>query len=184
MVQPWRTMFYFLRPCSANSVTRTAKTMSDMLDCSSYELRHRLKDSDTHNQKLLHISAMAKCFSLWMVAKKSTIQQCIAEGKLCCHTGKESDYSYIGASSDREKAVEYANNQMAKEQLGDDWRDHCVMVQIHFSAKGVALYCTTLADNVLPPTPMLRNRLACSAIFTWYCIMEWCASLCKTKTIL
>ena len=131
--------------------------MSDMLDCSSYELRHRLKDSDTHNQKLLHISAMAKCFSLWMVAKKSTIQQCIAEGKLCCHTGKESDYSYIGASSDREKAVEYANNQMAKEQLGDDWRDHCVMVQIHFSAKGVALYCTTLADNVLPPTPMLRK---------------------------
>ena len=101
MVQPWRTMFNFLRPCSANSVTRTAKTMSDMLDCSSYELRHRLKDSDTHNQKLLHISAMAKCFSLWMVAKKSTIQQCIAEGKLCCHTGKESDYSYIGASSDR-----------------------------------------------------------------------------------
>ena len=127
---------------------------------------------------------MAKCFSLWMVAKKSTIQQCIAEGKLCCRTGKESDYSYIGASSDREKAVEYANNQMAKEQLGDDWRDHCVMVQIQFSAKGVALYCTTLADNVLPPTPMLRNRLACSAIFTWYCIMEWCASLCKTKTIL
>ena len=95
-------------------------------------------------------------FSLWMVKKKSAIQKYIDDGKLS-RTKKESNYSYIGASSDREKAVEYANNQMAKEQLGDDWRDHCVMVQIQFSAKGVALYCTTLADNVLPPTPMLRK---------------------------
>ena len=95
-------------------------------------------------------------FSLWMVAKQSTIQKCIVDGKLC-RTEKESDYSYIGVSSDREKAVEYAKQHMAKEQLGDDWQDHCVMVQIQFPAKGVALYCTTLADNVLPPTPMLRK---------------------------
>ena len=29
----------------------------------------------------------------------------------------------------------------------------------------------------------IRNRLACSAIFTRHCIMEWCASLCKMKTM-
>ena len=99
---------------------------------------------------------MAKGFSLWMVAKLSTWQQCIADGKLC-RTGKESNYTYIGVSSDRDQAVEYAKQHMAKDQLGDDWQDHCVMIQIQFSAKGVSLYCTTLADDVLPPTPMLRK---------------------------
>ena len=108
------------------------------------------------NQKFLHISAMAKGFSLWMVGKLGTWQQCIADGKLC-RTGKESNYTYIGVSSDRDQAVEYAKQHMAKDQLGDDWQDHCVMIQIQFSAKGVSLYCTTLADDVLPPTPMLRK---------------------------
>ena len=92
------------------------------------------------------------CISLWMVAKQSTFQQWTALGKLC-RTGEESDCLHIGVSSDREKAVEYANNHMTKDQLGDD----LVMVKIEFTAKGVALYCTTLADNVRPPAPMLRK---------------------------
>ena len=46
---------------------------------------------------------------------------------------------------------------MAKEQRDDDWQDHSVMVEIQFSAKGVALYGTTLADNVPLPTSMLRK---------------------------
>ena len=47
---------------------------------------------------------------------------------------------------------------MAKEQRDDDWQDHSVMVEIQFSAKGVALYGTTLADNVRSPMPMLRKH--------------------------
>ena len=92
--------------------------------------------------------------SLWMVAK--TWQQCTTDGKLSC-IGKESNYPYLGVTSDREQAVEYAKQHMAKDQRGDDWQDQCVMVKIHFTAKGVALYCTTLADNVQPPMPMLRK---------------------------
>ena len=46
---------------------------------------------------------------------------------------------------------------MAKEQRDDDWQDHSVMTEIQFSAKGVALYGTTLADNVPLPTSMLRK---------------------------
>ena len=46
---------------------------------------------------------------------------------------------------------------MAKEQRDDDWQDDSAMVEIIFSAKGVALYGTTLADNVLLPTSMLRK---------------------------
>jgi hypothetical protein len=74
-----------------------------------------LKVSDTHNQKFLYISAMA--LSLWMVAK--TWQQCTTDGKLSC-IGKESNYPYLGVNSDREKAVEYAKQHMAKDQRGDD----------------------------------------------------------------
>ena len=44
---------------------------------------------------------------------------------------------------------------MAKEQRDDDWQDDSAMVEIIFSARGVALYGTTLADNVPFPTPML-----------------------------
>ena len=51
-------------------------------------------------------------FSLWMVTKKSAIQKCIDDGKLS-RTKKESNYSYIGVSQDREKAVDDANNHMA-----------------------------------------------------------------------
>ena len=50
-------------------------------------------------------------FSLWMVKKKSAVQKCIDDGKLS-RTKKESNYSYIGVSQDREKAVDYANNYM------------------------------------------------------------------------
>ena len=46
---------------------------------------------------------------------------------------------------------------MAKEQRDDDWQDHSVITEIEFSAKGVALYGTTLADNVLLPTSMLSK---------------------------
>ena len=55
--------------------------------------------------------------SLWMVAK--TWQQCTTDGKLSC-IGKESNYPYLGVNSDREKAVEYAKQHMAKDQRGDD----------------------------------------------------------------
>ena len=71
---------------------------------------------------------------------------------------KQSNYSYIGPSKDREKAVEYANNHMAKEQRDDDWQDDSAMVEIIFSAKGVALYGTTLADNVRSPMSMFRKH--------------------------
>ena len=60
-------------------------------------------------------------------------------------------------NSDREKSVEYAKQHMAKDQRGDDWQDQCVMVKIQFTAKGVAFYRTTPADNVRPPMPMLRK---------------------------
>ena len=73
-------------------------------------------------------------------------------------TKKESNYSYIGGSQDREKAVDYANNHMAKEQRDDDWQDDSAMVEIIFSAKGVALYGTTLADNVRSPMSMFRKH--------------------------
>ena len=92
--------------------------------------------------------------SLWMVAK--TWQQCTTDGKLSC-IGKESNYPYLGVNSDREKAVEYAKQHMAKDQRGDDWQDQCVMVKIQFTAKGVVFYCTIPADNVRPPMPMLRK---------------------------
>ena len=92
--------------------------------------------------------------SLWMVAK--TWQQCTTDGKLSC-IGKESNYPYLGVNSEREKAVDYFKQHMAKDLRGDDWQDQCVMVKIQFTAKGVALYCTTPADNVRPPFPMLRK---------------------------
>ena len=92
--------------------------------------------------------------SLWMVAK--TWQQCTTDDKLSC-IGKESNYPYLGVTSAREKAVEYAKQHMAKDQRGDDWQDQCVMVKIQFTAKGVAFYRTTPADNVRPPMPMLRK---------------------------
>ena len=89
-----------------------------------------------------------------MVAK--TWQQCTTDGKLSC-IGKESNYPYLGVNSEREKAVDYFKQHMAKDLRGDDWQDQCVMVKIQFTAKGVALYCTTPADNVRPPFPMLRK---------------------------
>ena len=92
---------------------------------------------------------MAEVFSLWMVATKSIFHKWIVDGKLSPIGASQ----HIGLSSDREKAVEYANYHMTKDQLGDD----LVMVKTEFTAKGVALYCTTLADNVRPPTPMLRK---------------------------
>ena len=66
-------------------------------------------------------------------------------------------YPYLVVNSDREKSVEYAKQHMAKDQRGDDWQDQCVMVKIQFTAKGVAFYRTTPADNVRPPMPMLHK---------------------------
>ena len=47
---------------------------------------------------------------------------------------------------------------MAKEQRDDDWQDDSAMVEIIFSAKGVALYGTTLVNNVRSPMSMLRKH--------------------------
>ena len=92
---------------------------------------------------------MAEVFSLWMVATKSIFHKWTVDGKLSpSFVGQ-----HIGLSSDPEKAVEYANNHMTKDQLGDD----LVMAWIEFTGKAVAIYCTTLADNIRPPAPMLRK---------------------------
>ena len=92
---------------------------------------------------------MAEVFSLWMVATKSIVHQWTIDGKLSPIGASQ----HIGLSSTREKAVEYANNHMTKDQLGDD----LVMAWIEFTGKAVAIYCTTLADNIRPPAPMLRK---------------------------
>ena len=84
-------------------------------------------------------------------------QKGIDDGQLS-RIKKQSNYSYIGLSKDREKAVEYANNHMAKEQRDDDSQDDSAMAEIIFSAKGVALYGITLADNVRSPMPMFRKH--------------------------
>ena len=94
---------------------------------------------------------MAEVFSLWMVATKSIFHKWSVDGKLSpSFVGQ-----HIGLSSDPEKAVEYANNHMTKDTLVDV--DDLVMLKTDFTAKGVALYCTTLADQPGSPTPMLRK---------------------------
>ena len=92
---------------------------------------------------------MAEVFSLWMVATKSIVHKWTVDGKLSPIGASQ----HIGLSSTREKAVEYANNHMTKDQLGDD----LVMAWIEFTGKAMAIYCTTLADNIRPPAPMLRK---------------------------
>ena len=47
---------------------------------------------------------------------------------------------------------------MAKEQRDDDSQDDSAMAEIIFSAKGVALYGITLADNGRSPMPMFRKH--------------------------
>ena len=94
---------------------------------------------------------MAEVFSLWMVATKSIFHEWTVDGKLSPIGASQ----HIGLSSDREKAVEYANNHMTKDTLVDV--DDLVMLKTDFTAKGVALYCTTLADQPGSPTPMLRK---------------------------
>ena len=111
--------------------------------------------TDTGSKSLiptfLHIPAMAEVFSLWMVATKSIFHKWSVDGKLSpSFVGQ-----HIGLSSDPEKAVEYANNHMTKDTLVDV--DDLVMLKTDFTAKGVALYCTTLADQPGSPTPMLRK---------------------------
>ena len=111
--------------------------------------------TDTGSKSLiptfLHIPAMAEVFSLWMVATKSIFHEWTADGKLSPSFAGQ----HIGLSSDPEKAVEYANNHMTKDTLVDV--DDLVMLKTDFTAKGVALYCTTLADQPGSPTPMLRK---------------------------
>ena len=111
--------------------------------------------TDTGSKSLiptfLYIPAMAEVFSLWMVATKSIFHKWTVDGKLSpSFVGQ-----HIGLSSDPEKAVKYANNHMTKDQLVDV--DDLVMLKTDFTAKGVALYCTTLADQPGSPTPMLRK---------------------------
>ena len=87
--------------------------------------------TDTGSKSLiptfLHIPAMAEVFSLWVVATKSIFHKWIVDGKLSPIGASQ----HIGLSSDREKAVEYANYHMTKDQLGDD----LVMVKTEFTAK-------------------------------------------------